>query len=496
MSNNERVPYRSNSDSKNGRVNTPANQSQTKTARESGTELLTGRVIAVQGPVVDVRFPPAESLPRIYELLETYTYDQRHLPLEVIEHAEGNIARCIALTPTHDLQRNAKVTATGSVITTPVGEATIGRLINALGNPIDNKGDLKNAERRPIRRSIDTSLRAEQKIAKAELMETGIKALDLFFPLIKGSKTGLLGGAGLGKTLLVLEIIHNIVERHHGVCIFTGIGERIREGNELYYEFEKRGMLDKVSMIFGQMDESPGARFEAAQTGATMAEYFLEKNKDVLLFVDNVFRFVQAGNELSTLLGRTPSETGYQPTLLAEMSGFQERIRSTREGSITSIQAVYIPADDLTDPAVVCTFGYLDSIVVLTREKVQAGIYPAVDPLVSSFNLDPDIVGTRHYNVAMEVLRTLNKQEELKRIVAVIGLEEISKEDRIIYQRAGKLQNFLTQPFFAGEIYTGKEGKYVTMSQTIDGCEKICSGAADKLPVDGFYMIGELEGVD
>jgi F-type H+-transporting ATPase subunit beta len=452
-----------------------------------------GKVISIQGPVVDVKFPPETPLPAIYELLECQAYDNRRVPLEVIEHSGTNVARCISLAPTHDIQRGAPVRPTGAPIKAPVGQSTFGRLMNVLGEPIDNRGAIIADEHLPIRQPPDLTIRVQHASVKYELMETGIKIIDLLFPLLKGSKTGLLGGAGVGKTVLVLELIHNVVGKMGGVPIFAGVGERIREGNELYYEFLNAKMLDKVIMVFGQMNESPGARFEVAQTGVTMAEYFLGQGKDVLFFVDNVFRFVQAGAELSTLLGRTPSETGYQPTLLAEMSGFQERIRSTRQGSITAIQAVYIPADDLSDPAVVCTFGYLDSIVVLSREKVQSGFYPAVDPLSSSSaSLTPEIVGHRHYNVAQEVLRMLHKYDELKRIVAVIGLEEISKEDRTVYERAAKLQNFMTQPFVTGELYTGKKGEYVTMAKTVEGCEKICGGELDKKPASNLYMIGAI----
>ncbi|MFH1228161.1 MAG: F0F1 ATP synthase subunit beta [Planctomycetota bacterium] len=455
---------------------------------------ISGKIISVQGPVVDVKFPPNVALPAIYELLECSAYDDRRVPLEVIEHSGTNVARCIALSPTHDVQRSAEVRPTGAPIKVPVGKTIFGRLMNVLGEPIDNRGPIVSDEYLPIHQAANLSVRVQHSSLKYELVETGIKIIDLLFPLLKGSKTGLLGGAGVGKTVLVLELIHNIVSKMGGVPIFTGVGERIREGNELYYEFLNAKMLDKVIMVFGQMNESPGARFEVAQTGVTMAEYFLGHGKDVLLFVDNVFRFVQAGSELSTMLGRTPSETGYQPTLLSEMSGFQERIRSTQSGSITSIQAVYIPADDLSDPAVVCTFGYLDSIVVLSRERVQSGFYPAIDPLASSSaSLAPDIVGNRHYNVAQEVLQMLRKYEELKRIVAIIGLEEISKDDQLTYERARKLQNFLTQPFIVGELYTGKKGEYVTLEKTIQGCERICSGELDKKQTDLFYMIGAIQ---
>jgi len=311
--------------------------------------------------------------------------------------------------------------------------------------------------------------------------------------MVKGSKTGVLGGAALGKSILILELIHNIVERHKGVCVFTGAGERIREGNELYFEFVKQKVIDKIMMAFGQMNEPPGARFEVALTGITLAEHLQEQNKDVLFFIDNVFRFVQAGAEISTLLGRVPSETGYQPTLSSEVSDFQERIRSREGGSITAIEAVYVPADDLTDPAVVTIFSYLDSIMVLSREKIQLGLYPAIDPLLSSSsNLDPSVVGSEHFDIAQEMLKILAKYEELRRIVMVIGIEELSKADRTLYERARKLQNFLTQPFFAAEVYTNRKGEYVTIKETLEGCSKIISGRLDQIPEDKFYMIGRV----
>ena len=326
-----------------------------------------------------------------------------------------------------------------------------------------------------------------------EVFETGIKIIDLLFPVIKGSKTGILGGAALGKSILTLEIIQHIVKRYQGSCVFTGVGERIREGNELYFELLKHGVLPKTMMVFGQMNEPPGARFGVAMTGVTMAESIQRKNQDVLLFVDNIFRFVQAGAEISTLLGRVPSETGYQPTLISEASEFHERIRSSKEsgGSITSFEAVYVPADDLTDPAVVAIFSFLDSIMVLSREKIQLGLYPAIDPLLSSCaNLDIDIVGRRHFGIAQDVIRIFQRYEELRRIVLVIGIDELSAADRIIYERARKLQNFLTQPFFVAEAYTGKKGEYVTTDQTLEGCEMILAGRLDQRPEAELYLIG------
>lgn len=456
-----------------------------------------GRVISVQGPVVDVKFNKAADVPNIFNVINTQTVDKEDIVLEVAEHLPGNIARCIAINSTINLQRNAKAYATGSSVQIPAGEVLYGRLINILGHPIDEKGDIKCLETFPIRKAqMGSRFKIKESGKKSfELMETGIKIIDLLFPLVKGSKNGILGGAALGKSILTLEVIQHIVKEHQGTCVFTGVGERIREGNELYYELSKHGVLDKTMMVFGQMNEPPGARFGVAMTGITMAESVQRKNQDVLLFVDNIFRFVQAGAEISTLLGRVPSETGYQPTLISEASEFHERIRSSQEagGSITSIEAVYVPADDLTDPAVVALFSFLDSVMVLSRERVQLGLYPAIDPLLSSSaNLDVDIVGKRHFDIAQEAIRLFQRYEELRRIVLVIGIDELSMADRILYERVRKLQNFLTQPFFVAEAYTGKKGTYVTVEQTLDGCERIITGGVDKKPEEEFYLIGTL----
>ena len=457
----------------------------------------TGKIVSVQGPVVDVKFASAREVPNVYELIQTALADGRGLALEVAEHLPGNIARCIAMSSTLGLQRNVPAQARGGGIQIPIGNALYGRIVNVLGQPIDRQGPIQAEEFRPIRRPLPGTRvpapRAGQD--KPELLETGVKIIDLLFPLVKGSKNGILGGAALGKSVLTLELIHNIVKEHHGACVFTGAGERIREGNELYYEMTHHGVRDKVMMVFGQMNEPPGARFGVAFTGVTLAESIQRENTDVLLFVDNVFRFLQAGTEISTLLGRVPSETGYQPTLSTEASEFHERIRSSQEGggSITSLEAVYVPADDLTDPAVVALYGMLESIMVLSRERIQLGLYPAVDPLLSSSsNLDPDIVGDRHYGISQEVLRTFQKYEDLRRIVAVIGIDELSQADRTIYARARKLQNYLTQPFFVAEAYTGKPGEYVTVSQTNEGCERILAGKVDAVSEEKFYMIGAL----
>lgn len=456
-----------------------------------------GHVISVQGPVVDVKFSNPEDVPSVFNVINTQTVDKDEIVLEVAEHLPNNIARCIAINSTINLQRNAEARATGGAIQIPAGEALYGRLINMLGHPIDQKGAISSIEKLPIRKAeMGSRIKISDTRRKSfEVMEAGIKIIDFLFPLVKGSKTGILGGAALGKSILTLEIIQHIVKKYQGTCVFTGIGERIREGNELYFELSKHDVLSKTMMVFGQMNEPPGARFGVAMTGITMAESMQRKNQDVLLFVDNIFRFVQAGAEISTLLGRVPSETGYQPTLISEASEFHERIRSSQEGggSITSIEAVYVPADDLTDPAVVALFSFLDSVLVLSRELVQLGLYPAIDPLLSSCaNLDIDIVGKRHFEISQEALKIFQRYQELRRIVLVIGIDELSAADRIIYERARRLQYFLTQPFFVAEAYTGKKGEYVSLEQTLEGCERIISGKVDQRPEQEFYLIGAL----
>lgn len=463
----------------------------------SSNNIKIGRVVSVQGPVVDVKFDSVDDVPNVFSVLKVQTIDQLDVYLEVAEHVPGNLARCISINSTQNIQRNAKAVTTGGAIEIPVGDEVYSRVINVLGQPYDQKEPIKARKVMPIRtQKISTEIRAKSiNKKKEEVLETGIKIIDLLFPLVKGSKTGVLGGAGLGKSVITLEIIHNITTKHQGTCVFVGIGERIREGNELYHELSAHGILNKTMVVFGQMNEPPGARYGVAMTGATLAENLQKENKDVLLFVDNIFRFIQAGAEISTLLGRVPSETGYQPTLISEASEFHERIRSGEgmAGSITSIEAVYVPADDLTDPAVVAIFTFLDSLMVLSRERVALGLYPAIDPLQSSCaNLDPDIVGTRHYRVSQEVLRIFYKYEELRRLVLVIGIDELSPADRLIYDRARKLQNFLTQPFSVAEAYTGRKGFYVELEQTIKGCEDIIAGRFDKKPEEEFYMIGPL----
>jgi F-type H+-transporting ATPase subunit beta len=462
-----------------------------------------GKVVSVQGPIVDVEFPKDVLFPAVYDIIETRAFDGQRIVLEVVEYLntsdidKSNTVRCICLTPNFGLRRNAPASPTGSTIRVPVGEKTCTRILNVLGEPLDKKGpvDVPPDMTRPThrKRQVDTVDTSEGKEKKFEVMQTGIKMFDLLFPLIKGSRNGILGGAACGKSVIILELMHNIIKMQKGYCVFTGAGERTREGNELYYELEKQGILDRSALVFGQMNESPGARFEIVHTGLTIAENFAEGGDDVLLFVDNVYRFAQAGTELSTLLGRIPSETGYQPTLPSEMAEFQERIRSQGQSSITAMEAVYVPSDDLTDPAVVCIFSYLDSIVILSRRYVQLGLFPAIDALASSCSfLDPVIIGKRHFKTAQDVLRILNRYEELRRIVAIVGVEELSGGDRIIFERAQKLQNFLTQPFFCAEAYTGKKGEYVSLDATLEGCERIVSGQVDKVQAESFYMIGAL----
>jgi F-type H+-transporting ATPase subunit beta len=459
-------------------------------------EVTTGRIVGIQGPVVEVQFGEDVEIPNVHEAIETVAHTGRRLDMEVIEHLSGNVARCIALGSTMELPYGNECRVKGSVIEIPVGEAAFGRIMNVVGDPIDRKGPIESEHRAPLHRDMGRiSLNPDYLTGEeAEILETGLKMVDLLFPLVKGSKTACVGGAACGKTVLTLEFIHNIVMKHSGACVFAGVGERIREGNELYYEFVEQNIIDKVMMTFGQMNEPPGARYEAAFTGVTLAEHLQERNQDVLFFVDTLSRFVQAGAEIATLVGRVPSETGYQSTLAAEVSEFQERIRKKDAGSITAIEAVYVPADDVTDPAVVTVFSYMDAIMVLSRERVQLGLYPAIDPLASSSTyLTAAVVGRRHFDIAQESLRILTKYDELKRIVAVIGIEELSPEDRTLYERARRLQYFFTQPFHVAEVYTGRKGEYIALADTLDGCERILSGDCDNVPEDRFYLIGSVD---
>ncbi len=461
------------------------------------TEEKLGKIIAVYGSVVDVQFPDAVELPEIKALLKVLGNLDKEVLLHVVEHRANHVCRCIALGFTYGVGRNMPVKQEKQGLVIPRNtEVLYGRVLNAMIKPMDHKEGFDLTDGVPI-----TSMVAHSKLevkpegkSKTEIIQTGIKMIDLLFPLAKGSKSGLLGGAACGKTILILEIIHNIITYQNGTCIFAGVGERIREGNELYYEFERADLLKRSIMIFGQMNESPGMRFQAANSAVALAEYLLEQRKDVLFFMDNVFRYVQAGSELSTLLGRIPSEGGYQSTLTTEISQLHERICSEKGASITAIEAVYVPADDLTDPAVVAIFAHMDSLIVLSRTLVQRGLYPAIDPLLSSANsMSPAIIGRRHFDVAQEVIRHLRRYDELERIVSIIGKEELSLEERIIFDRARKLQNFLSQPFFTAEVYTGKSGVYVQLEDTISGCEKIVQGQADKLDESRLYSTGKLE---
>jgi len=450
-----------------------------------------GKITQVIGPVVDVAFEG--DAPAIYTCLEVDNQGQK-LVLEVEQHLGGGEVRCIAMSTTDGLQRGMKVVDTGEPISVPVGRETLGRMFNVSGDTIDGLGDVKAKKKYPIHRPAPAF---KDQSTKAEILETGIKVIDLICPFLKGGKIGLFGGAGVGKTVIITELIRNIASEHGGFSVFAGVGERSREGNDLYREMKESGVLDKTSLVFGQMNEPPGARARIALTGLSIAEYFRdEENQDVLLFIDNIFRFTQAGSEVSALLGRIPSAVGYQPTLATEMGAMQERITSTNKGSITSVQAVYVPADDLTDPAPATTFSHLDSTVVLTRSLSQLGIYPAVDPLDSSSTiLDPNIVGERHYKVARGVQKVLQRYKDLQDIIAILGMEELSEDDKLIVSRARKIQKFLSQPFHVAEVFTGTAGKYVKLEDTIRGFEEILEGKHDTKPEQAFYMKGGIEEV-
>ena len=448
----------------------------------------TGTITRIIGPVVDVNF--GENLPDIYTALEVAKGDKK-LVLETEQHLGGGMVRAVAMDTTDGLSRGMKVINTGAPISVPVGAATLGRIFNVLGDVIDDEKKVVSDKRLPIHRPAPAFTAQSTKV---EILETGIKVIDLICPVLKGGKVGLFGGAGVGKTVVIQELIHNIASKHGGYSVFAGVGERTREGNDLYHEMKQSGVIDKVAMVFGQMNEPPGARLRVALSGLTMAEHFRDaEGKDVLLFIDNIFRFTQAGSEVSALLGRIPSAVGYQPTLATEMGVLQERITSTEKGSVTSVQAVYVPADDLTDPAPATTFAHLDSTVVLNRSLSEIGIYPAVDPLDSSSTiLDPNIVGKEHYEVAREVQRVLQRYKDLQDIIAILGMEELSEADKELVARARKIQKFLSQPFFVAEQFTGSKGQYVPLKETIRSFKEILDGRHDGKSENEFYMKGAL----
>ena len=449
-----------------------------------------GKVVQIIGAVVDIEFPQ-DSVPKIYDALRITEGDLQGLTLEVQQQLGGGVVRTIALGTTDGLRRGLAVENTGEAIQVPVGKATLGRIMDVLGNPIDEAGPIGEEERMSIHREAPTY---EDQSSSVELLETGIKVIDLVCPFAKGGKVGLFGGAGVGKTVNMMELIRNIAIEHSGYSVFAGVGERTREGNDFYHEMNDSNVLDKVSLVYGQMNEPPGNRLRVALTGLTMAEKFRDEGRDVLFFVDNIYRYTLAGTEVSALLGRMPSAVGYQPTLAEEMGVLQERITSTKTGSITSIQAVYVPADDLTDPSPATTFAHLDATVVLSRDIASLGIYPAVDPLDStSRQLDPLVIGQEHYDVARGVQTVLQRYKELKDIIAILGMDELSEEDKQVVSRARKIQRFLSQPFFVAEVFTGSPGKYVSLKDTISGFKGILEGEYDSLPEQAFYMVGSIE---
>jgi F-type H+-transporting ATPase subunit beta len=446
-----------------------------------------GEVVQIIGAVVDVEFP-RDALPKVYDALNVEGYG---LVLETQQQLGDGVVRTIAMGSTDGLKRGANVINTGAPISVPVGTETLGRIMNVLGQPIDEKGPIGEKERWAIHRKAPSF---EAQAATNELLETGIKVIDLICPFAKGGKVGLFGGAGVGKTVNMMELIRNIAIEHSGYSVFAGVGERTREGNDFYHEMKESNVLDKVSLVYGQMNEPPGNRLRVALTGLTMAEYFREEGRDVLLFIDNIYRYTLAGTEVSALLGRMPSAVGYQPNLAEEMGVLQERITSTKTGSITSIQAVYVPADDLTDPSPATTFAHLDATVVLSRQIAELGIYPAVDPLDStSRQLDPLVIGQEHYNVTRKVQGTLQRYKELRDIIAILGMDELSEEDKLTVSRARKIQRFLSQPFFVAEIFTGSPGKYVSLKDTIAGFKGIVEGEFDEVPEQAFYMVGSVD---
>lgn len=452
-----------------------------------------GKITQIIGAVLDIKYADGH-LPEINEAIEITRQDNTRLVVEVAQHLGDDVVRCIAMGPTDGLVRGMEAVATGAAISVPVGENTLGRIFNVLGEPIDEKPAPTDVEYEPIHRKAPTF---EEQATEAEMLETGIKVVDLLCPYQKGGKIGLFGGAGVGKTVLIQELITNIATEHGGYSVFTGVGERTREGNDLYYEMQESGVINKTAMVFGQMNEPPGARMRVGLTGLTMAEYFRDKGgKDVLLFIDNIFRFTQAGSEVSALLGRMPSAVGYQPTLQTEMGALQERITSTKSGSITSVQAVYVPADDLTDPAPATTFAHLDATTVLERSIAELGIYPAVDPLASTSRmLDPRVLGEEHYQVARGVQEILQRYKELQDIIAILGMDELSEDEKMLVNRARKVQRFLSQPFNVAEQFTGLPGKYVQLSDTIQGFKEILDGKHDEIPEGYFLNAGSIDDV-
>lgn len=451
-----------------------------------------GKVTQIIGTVVDVEFPPDE-LPALYNAVEIDA-DGSKIVLEVQEHMGNNWVRCLALSPTDGLGRGAEAVDTGAALRVPVGRATLGRLFDVMGEPLDNLGAVKAKEHWPIHRSPPS---LEEQSTSTEMLETGLKVIDLITPFTRGGKIGAYGGAGVGKTVIIMELIRNIATVHGGLSVFTGIGERSREGNDLWSDMRESGVIEKTVLVFGQMNEPPGVRLRVGLTGLTMAEYFRDKeHQDVLLFVDNIYRYTLAGMEVSALLGRMPSAVGYQPTLATEMGELEERITSTKNGSITSFQAIYVPADDYTDPGVVATFGHLDAVIALERSIAEQGLYPAVDPLVSTSRiLTPTAVGDEHYRVAREVQRVLQRYKDLQDIIAILGIEELSEEDKLTVCRARRIQRFLSQPMFVTEVFTGREGKYVKIQETVRGFREILDGKYDDLPEQAFYMVGTIDEV-
>ncbi len=456
-----------------------------------------GKIAQIIGPVVDVEFPPGK-LPAIYNALEVtgkkvediFSYSER-LVLEVANHMGESRVRTVAMSSTDGLTRGTEVVDTGNPIRIPVGPSTLGRIMNIIGEPVDKQGPLTSETMYPIHRPAPDF---EDQETKVQMLETGIKVVDLLEPYTRGGKTGLFGGAGVGKTVIIMELIRNIAQEHGGISVFSGVGERTREGNDLWLEMKESGVISKTALVYGQMTEPPGARLRVGLTGLTVAEYFRDAGQDVLLFIDNIFRFTQAGSEVSALLGRMPSAVGYQPTLATEMGQLQERITSTKKGSITSVQAIYVPADDITDPAPANTFAHLDATTVLSRQLTELGIYPAVDPLASTSRiLDPRFMGEEHYGVARAVQRILQRYKDLQDIIAILGMDELSDEDKLVVGRARKIQRFLSQPFFVAEVFTGQPGRYVPVRETIRGFKELVEGKCDDLPEQAFYMVGTID---